>query len=71
MLDGACHNFTSLNLFSMGKKRTREADGKEVPPADSNVEMADADSGDDEVSWCNLAQLQAALTLSFSRTSTW
>ncbi|KAI9167110.1 Protein BCP1 [Paramyrothecium foliicola] len=32
----------------MGKKRTREVDGKEVPPADGNVEMADADSGDDE-----------------------
>lgn len=32
----------------MGKKRTREVDGKDVPPANDPDKM-DEDSGDDEV----------------------
>lgn len=33
----------------MGKKRAREADGKDAPPA-NNPDKMDEDSGDDEVS---------------------
>lgn len=35
--------------FNMGKKRAREADGKDAPPA-NNPDKMDEDSGDDEVS---------------------
>ena len=33
----------------MGKKRAREAEGKEVPPANNDVDKMDEDSSDDEV----------------------
>lgn len=37
------------STFIMGKKRAREAEGKEVPPADTNVDKMDEDGSDDEV----------------------
>lgn len=35
----------------MGKKRAREADGKDAPPPDSTVDKMDEDSGSEEVSF--------------------
>lgn len=34
----------------MGKKRSREVEGQEVPPANKDVDKMDEDSSDEEVS---------------------